>query len=159
MELVQRDEPCRGREKNGNAQQTCSPGIKTEPPGDAVTNGPHGGQSSVLHCHKNQGMTENDEEWGKEKNDRLDVVAEEGNIFDRDIETPMNQLPDCLDIIGEVKAPILEIGPACVGRPSPNKEGNDGNDCDNKFGWVGSLLVSGYHFRLVAYRTSGLFGT
>ena len=76
-------------------------------------------------------MTENGEERGKEKNDRLDVVAEQGNVFDRDIETSVNQLPDRLNIIGEVEASILEIRPARVGGPGPDKEENDGEGCDN----------------------------
>src|SRR4030095_3170400 len=131
MEFVQRDVACCGREKNGDAQQTCLFVIKPEPPCDAVSNGPHADENSVLHNHKNHGMTENGEERSKEKNDRLDVVAEQGNGFDRDIETSVNQLPDRLNIIGEVEASILEIRPARVGGPGPDKEENDGEGCDN----------------------------
>src|SRR6476646_11223605 len=152
MEFVQRDVACCGREKNGNAQQTCLFVIKPEPPCDAVTNGPHADENSVLHHHKNHGMTENGEERGKEKNDRLDVVAEQGNGFNRDIEASVNQLPDRLNIIGEVEAPILEIRPARVGSPGPDKEGNDGDGRDNNVArcslvtfdhsWLGSLQLT-----------------
>src|SRR5215475_5124214 len=109
MEFVQRDVARRGREKNGNAQQACSFAIKPQSLCDVVTNRTHAGESGVLHRHKNHGMTKNGEERNKEKNDRFDVVAEQGDIFDRDIETSVNQLPDRLNIIGEIKAPILEI--------------------------------------------------
>ena len=122
MELVQRDETCCRREEDGNAQQTCLFVREPETPCDAVTNGPHAGEKSVLRRHKNYGVTENSEERGKEKNDRLDVVTEQGNVFDRDIETPVDQLPDRLNIISEVEAPILEIRPARVGGPGPDKE-------------------------------------
>ena len=146
MELVQRDVTRRGREKNGSAQQTCSFVIKPDPPCDAVTNGPHAGEKSVLHRHKNHGVTENGKERGKEKNDRLDMVAEQRNVFDRDIETSVNQLPDRLNIIGEVEAPILEICPARVGGPRPDKEENDGDSCDNNV--AGYSLVTFDHSSL-----------
>src|SRR6516164_4017987 len=120
MELVQRNETCCRCEKNGNPKQKCSLIIKPEPSCDAVTNRPHAGESSVLHHYKNHGMTENGEERRKEKNDGLHVVAEEGNVFDRDIETSVNQLPDRLNIISEVEAPKLEIRPARVGGPGPD---------------------------------------
>src|SRR5207253_8027278 len=100
-------------------------------PCDAVTNGPHADESSVLHRHKKHRMTKNEEERSKEKNNRFDVITEQRNVFDRDIETPVNQLPDRLNIIGEVEAPILEIGPARVGSPGPDEEENDGDDGDN----------------------------
>src|SRR5438270_12551371 len=133
MDLVQRNVACCRREKNGNSKQTRSFVIKPEQPCDAVTNGPHAGENSVLHRHKNHGMTENGEERGKKKNDWLDMVAEQGNVFDRDIETSVNQLPDRLNIIGEVEAPILEVRPARLGGPGPDKEKNDGDGCDNNF--------------------------
>jgi hypothetical protein len=50
------------------------------------------------------------------------MVAQQRNVFDRDIETPVDQLPDRLNIISEVEAPILEIRPARVGGPGPDKE-------------------------------------
>src|SRR5689334_2359566 len=131
MELVQRDETCCWREKNGNAEQACLFVIEPETPRDAVTNRPHAAEKSVLRRHKNHGMTENGEERGKEKNDWFDVVSEQGDVFDRDIETSMNQLPDRLNIIGEVEASILEIRPAGVGGPGPDKEENEGDGCDN----------------------------
>src|SRR2546423_9831024 len=34
----------------------------------------------------------------------------------------MNQLPDRLDIVGEVERPILEIRPAGIGRPGADQE-------------------------------------
>ena len=120
MELVQRDETCCRREKNGNAEQACLFVIEPEMPCDAVTNRPHAGKKSVLHRDKNHGMTENGEERSKEKHDRFDVISEERDVFDRDIETSMNQLPDRLHIIGEVEAPILEIRPARTGGPCPD---------------------------------------
>ena len=155
MELVQRNVACCRREKNGNSQQTCSFVIKAEPPCDAVTNGPHAGENSVLHRHKNHGMTENGEERGKEKNDWLDVVAEQGNVFDRDIETSVNQLPDRLNIIGEVEAPILEIRPARVGGPGPDKEEDDGDGCDNYIAWCS--LVTFDHSWLGSLQLTRIF--
>ena len=88
-------------------------------------------------------MTENGEERGKEKNDWLDVVAEQGNVFDRDIETSVNQLPDRLNIIGEVEATILEIRPARVGGPDPDKEEDNGSGRDNNI--AGCSLVTFDH--------------
>ena len=67
-------------------------------------------------------MTKNDEERGKEEKDRLDVVTKEGDVFDRHIQTPVNQLPDRLDIVGQVEGPILETRPASIGRPSADEE-------------------------------------
>src|SRR5437764_9310429 len=115
MELMQRDETCCRCEDNGNAEQAPSFIIKPESPCDVVTNERHTGESSILHGHENHRVTENGEERGKEKDYRLDMVTEQRDIFDRDIETPVNQLPDRLHIIGEVEAPILEIRPAGAG--------------------------------------------
>ena len=80
------------------------------------------------------------------------MVAQQRNVFDRDIETPVDQLPDRLNIISEVEAPILEIRPARVGSPGPDKEGNDGDGCDNNIArcslvtfdhsWLGSLQLT-----------------
>ena len=67
-------------------------------------------------------MTKNREERCKKKNDRFDVIAQQGNVFDRYVQTPMNQLPDRLDVVGQIEGPILEIRPAGIGRPSADQE-------------------------------------
>jgi hypothetical protein len=67
-------------------------------------------------------MTKNCEERSKKKNDRFDVVAQQRNVFDRYVQTPMNQLPDRLDIVRQVERPILEIRPASIGRPGADQE-------------------------------------
>jgi hypothetical protein len=67
-------------------------------------------------------MTKNCEERSKKKNDRFDVVAQQRNVFDRYVQTPMNQLPDRLDIVGQIEGPILEIRPASIGRPGADQE-------------------------------------
>jgi len=67
-------------------------------------------------------MTKNCEERSKKKNDRFDVVAQQRNVFDRYVQTPVNQLPDRLDIVGQIEGPILEIRPASIGRPSADQE-------------------------------------
>ena len=67
-------------------------------------------------------MTKNCEERSKKKNDRFDVVAQQRNVFDRYVQTPVNQLPDRLDIVGQIEGPILEIRPASIGRPSADHE-------------------------------------
>ena len=48
-------------------------------------------------------MTKNREERCKKKNDRFDVIAQQGNVFDRYIQTPVNQLPDRLDVVGQIE--------------------------------------------------------
>src|SRR5262249_53737116 len=126
MELVQRDIACCRREKNGNAQQTCSFVIKPEPLCDVVPNRAHAGENSVLHRHQKDWMTKNEEERRKEKYYWFNMVSEQRNVFDRDIEASMNHLPDGLNIIGEIEAAILEIRPARVRGPGPDKERNDG---------------------------------
>src|SRR6266850_4741525 len=67
-------------------------------------------------------MTKNCEERSKKKNDRFDVVAQQRNVFDRYVQTPMNQLPDRLDIVGQIEGPILKIRPASIGRPGADHE-------------------------------------
>jgi hypothetical protein len=67
-------------------------------------------------------MTKNCEERSKKKNDRFDVVAQQRNVFDRYVQTPMNQLPDRLDIVGQIEGPILESRPASIGRPGADQE-------------------------------------
>ena len=50
------------------------------------------------------------------------MVAQQRNVFDRYVQTPMNQLPDRLDIVGQIEGPILEIRPASIGRPGADHE-------------------------------------
>src|SRR5207248_10254705 len=114
-------------------------------------------ERSILHRNKKHRMTKNCEERSKKKNDRFDMVAQQRNIFDRYVQTPMNQLPDRLDIVGQVEGPVLEIRPAGIGGPGADQEEQArerGNDylprlspsplsCDHleiaasiQFGWV-----------------------
>src|SRR5438309_665139 len=122
MELVNGDVARGWREQERGAQQTGGFSIKSESLGDVVANQRHCRERSVLHRNKKHRVTKNCEERCKKKNDRFDVVAQQGNVFNRHIQTAVNQLPDRLDIIGQVERPILEIRPAGIGRPGADEE-------------------------------------
>ncbi len=61
-------------------------------------------------------------EWSKKKNDRLYMISEEGNTYYRYLETAVNELPEGLDIVGEIEGSIFKIGPTSVRRPSANQK-------------------------------------
>ena len=67
-------------------------------------------------------MAKHGKEWGKKKNDRLYVISEQRNIYYRYLETAVNELPEGLDIVGEIEGSIFKIGPTGVRRPSANQE-------------------------------------
>jgi len=122
MELVNGDVARSWREQERGAQQTGVFSIKSESLGDVVANQRHCRERSILHRNKKHRVAKNCEERCKKKNDRFDVVAQQRNVFDRHVQPTMNQLPDGLDIIGQVEGPILEIRPASIGRPSADQE-------------------------------------
>src|SRR5437870_11714709 len=122
MELVNGDVARGWREQERGAQQTGGFSIKSESLGDVVANQRHCRERSILHRNKKHRVTKNCEERCKKKDDRFDVVAQQGNVFDRHIQPTMNQLPDRLDIVSQVERPILEIRPASIGRPRADEE-------------------------------------
>src|SRR4026208_1538970 len=94
MELVNGDVARSWREQERGAQGTGTFSIKSESLGDVVANQRHCRERSILHCNKKHWMTKNCEERSKKKNDRFYVVPQQRNVFDRYVQTPMNQLPD-----------------------------------------------------------------
>ena len=130
MEFVQRDVACCGREEEWQRPANMLVCYQTRAALRCQATGPMLTRTDVLHHHKNHGMTENGEEQGKEKTIGS-TVAEQGNVFDRDIETSVNQIARSLNIIGEVEASILENPPSARKRSVSDKEENDGEGCDN----------------------------
>src|SRR2546423_6888384 len=122
MELVNGDVARSWREQESGAQQTGAFSIKSESLGDVVANQRHCRERSILHRNKKHRMTKNCEERCKKKNDRFDVVAQQGDAFNGHIEAPMNELPDGLDIIGQVERAILEVRPASIGGPGADQK-------------------------------------
>ncbi len=78
------------------------------------------------------------------------MVAQEGNVFDRHIQPTMNQLPDRLDIIGQVERPILEIRPAGVGRPGADEEEQGRERGNNYFARLSRLPINCDHLEIAA---------
>src|SRR5438105_1680977 len=93
-------------------------------------------------------MTKNCEERCKKKNDRFNVVAQQGNVFDRHIQPPMNELPDRLDIVGEVERPILEVRPAGIGRPGAEEEEQARERANDYLARLNRLPLSRAHLKI-----------
>src|SRR6266481_6070708 len=131
MKLMQSDVACGWCEKQRASQQTrlFFPEFKTS--SNTVGDGPHCRESAVLHDNKHHRVAEHREDGCKKKNDWLNMISEQRNIFDRNLKAPVNELPNGLDIICEIERPVLKVGPACVRYPSANgeEERRDG-DCN-----------------------------
>jgi len=67
-------------------------------------------------------MAKHGKEWSEKKNDRLYVISEQRDIYYRYLKTAVNELPEGLDIVGEIERSIFKIGPTSVRRPSANQE-------------------------------------
>ena len=76
-------------------------------------------------------MTDDQKERGNEKDDWLDMIPEERDTFDRHLKSPVDELPQTLDVIGEVEGPVFEVGPVCVGSPSAKGE-KDQREAENR---------------------------
>ena len=77
-------------------------------------------------------MLEDGKERQKQQNNGLNVVTQKGHPLYRHLKTPVQQLPQSLDIISEVESAILEICPVRVRRPrtraEEHKGGSEGRD-------------------------------
>src|SRR5205823_2279765 len=117
----------------------------------------HAREGSILHRNKKHRVTKNCEERCKKKNDRFNVVPQEGNIFDRHIQPPMNQLPDRLNIVGQVERPILEIRPASVRRPGADQEKQGRERGNDSLARINCLPLSRDHLELPRASSFGWF--
>ena len=114
---MQRDVACCWCQQQRDAEQTSLFSVKPKPLRDVVSDRSHGRERGILHDHEKHGMTKQREKRRKQQNDGLKVVAEQRNGFDRNLKTPVNELPDRLDIVGQVERPIFKVRPTGVRRP------------------------------------------
>src|ERR1700730_10347922 len=81
------------------------------------------------------------EERSEKENDRFDVVAEQGNVQQRNAGAPVNELPQSLHMISEIECPVFEIGPARVGGPGTNDKEKGGRENRDRLPGIGGGSV------------------
>ena len=59
-------------------------------------------------------MTKDCKKRGDQENDRLDVISHQRNMFDRNREAPMKELPKALDVESEIKGPVFIVRPSGI---------------------------------------------
>ena len=91
----------------------------------------HRSEGGVLHHDEDQWVAEEQEERGNQKDDRFDMIPEQRDTFDRHLEPSMDELPEGLDVIGEIEGPVFKVRPAGVGRPGANGE-EDQREAENR---------------------------
>src|SRR6185295_7262787 len=90
-------------------------------------------------------MAKNEKERRDQKYDRLNVVAEKRNPLNGDLEPPMDELPESLNVIGEVERSIFEVRPAGVGGPGAEAEKGQREAEDRSFTSRGERLRRGHY--------------
>ena len=84
--------------------------------------GPIEARAAFCTDDEDQRMAERQEKRGNEKDDRLNMIPEQRDTFNGHLEPPVDELPEGLDVISEIKRPVLKVRPAGAGRPGANGE-------------------------------------
>ena len=87
---------------------------ESKPLGNVKTNRSHRRQGGILDDDKSHRMTKDCKKRSDQEHDRLDVISHQWNVFDRDREAAMKELPKALDIESEIKGPVFIVRPADI---------------------------------------------
>ena len=145
MEFMERDEPRGRRQQDRTGQEQCGLPIETEPLPDIKGHWAHGSESSVLHDDEDQRVAKSEEKRRDQENDRFHMVAKQRDALDRYLEPPVDELPQGVDVIGEIERPIFKIRPTGIRDPGANHKKHNCQAEDRSFAEGGERLRCGHY--------------